>query len=78
VIDLPWLGVLNGHDTSAVIGLRQDCVRAKKAVSADIEATIPVIQPTLGPRCASPATEFEDMICPSISATIEALRRALL
>ena len=66
------------HDTSAVIRLRQDCARAKEALSADTEATIPVMLPKLQTEVRLTRSEFEDMIRPSISATIEALRRALL
>ena len=66
------------HDTSAVIRLRQDCARAKEALSADTEATIPVMLPKLQTEVRLTRGEFEDMIRPSISATIEALRRALL
>src|SRR3954454_10162063 len=66
------------HDTSAVIRLRQDCARAKEALSADTEATIPVMLPKLQTEVRLTRGEFEDMIRPSISATIEALSRALL
>ena len=66
------------HDTSAVIRLRQDCARAKEALSADTEATIPVMLPKLQTEVRLTRSEFEDMIRPAISATIEALRRALL
>jgi molecular chaperone DnaK len=66
------------HDTTAVIRLRQDCARAKEALSADTEATIPVMLPKLQTEVRLTRGEFEDMIRPSISATIEALNRALL
>ncbi|MDD7940220.1 Hsp70 family protein [Actinomycetospora lutea] len=63
--------------TSAVIRLRQDCVLAKEALSADTEATIPVMLPSLQTEVRLTRGEFEDMVRPSISATIASLRRAL-
>ena len=66
------------HDTSAVIRLRQDCARAKEALSADTEAAIPVMLPKLQTEVRLTRGEFEEMIRPSISATIETLNRALL
>ncbi|GAA4910118.1 Hsp70 protein [Actinomycetospora succinea] len=66
------------HDTSAVIRLRQDCARAKEALSADTETTIPVMLPRLQTEVRLTRGEVEEMIRPSISATIEALNRALL
>ncbi|MDD7934477.1 Hsp70 family protein [Actinomycetospora straminea] len=65
------------HATSAVIRLRQDCVLAKEALSADTETTIPVMLPSLQTEVRLTRGEFEDMIRPSITATIASLRRAL-
>ncbi|MDD7938313.1 Hsp70 family protein [Actinomycetospora lutea] len=66
------------HDTSAVIRLREDCVRAKEALSADTETTIPVMLPDLQTEVRLTRGEFEEMIRPSIRATIETLNRTLL
>ncbi|GAA4925202.1 Hsp70 protein [Actinomycetospora succinea] len=63
--------------TSAVIRLRQDCVLAKEALSADTETTIPVMLPSLQTEVRLTRGEFEDMVRPSIAATIASLRRAL-
>ncbi|PVZ07661.1 Hsp70 family protein [Actinomycetospora cinnamomea] len=63
--------------TSAVVRLRQDCVLAKEALSADTDATIPVLLPSQQTEVRLTRGEFEEMIRPSISATISALGRAL-
>jgi molecular chaperone DnaK len=65
------------HATSAVVRLRQDCVLAKEALSADTEATIPVMLPSVQTEVRLTRGEFETMIRPSIGATIASLRRAL-
>ncbi|CAA9282545.1 MAG: FIG00821990: molecular chaperone, partial [uncultured Actinomycetospora sp.] len=63
--------------TSAIVRLRQDCVLAKEALSADTEATIPVLLPNLQTEVRLTRGEFEEMIRPSVTATIAALGRAL-
>jgi actin-like ATPase involved in cell morphogenesis len=63
--------------TAAVVRLRHDCVMAKEALSADTEATIPVMLPDLQTEVRLTRGEFEAMITPAVGATIASLRRAL-
>jgi len=63
--------------TSAVIRLRNECVNAKEALSADTETSIPVLLPDLQTEVRLTRGEFERMIRPAIGATIASLRRAL-
>jgi molecular chaperone DnaK (HSP70) len=62
---------------SAVVRLRQECVLAKEALSADTETVIPVLLPGGPTEVRLTRGEFEEMIRPSIAATIQSLRRAL-
>ncbi|MDN5920844.1 MAG: Hsp70 family protein, partial [Pseudonocardia sp.] len=63
--------------TSAAIRLRQECVLAKEALSADTETTIPVLLPAVQTEVRLTRGEFEDMIRPSVVATVDSMRRAL-
>jgi actin-like ATPase involved in cell morphogenesis len=63
--------------TASAIRLRHECVLAKEALSADTEATIPVLLPALQTEVRLTRGEFETMIQPSVAATVEAMRRAL-
>src|SRR6201995_3556687 len=63
--------------TNAVIRLRNECVTAKEALSADTETSIPVLLPDLQTEVRLTRGEFERMIRPAIGATIASLRRAL-
>jgi molecular chaperone DnaK len=63
--------------TSAVIRLRNECVNAKEALSADTETSIPVLLPELQTEVRLTRGEFERMTRPAIGATIASLRRAL-
>jgi molecular chaperone DnaK len=56
---------------------RRECVEAKEALSADTEVTIPVLLPQVQSEVRLTRAEFEDMIRPQITETVEALRRAL-
>jgi molecular chaperone DnaK (HSP70) len=62
---------------SAVVRLRQECVLAKEALSADTETVIPVLLPSGPTEVRLTRGEFEEMVRPSIAATIQSLRRAL-
>lgn len=76
-------GVVSASDpadvraTSAAIRLRQECVLAKEALSADTETTIPVLLPTVQTEVRLTRGELEDMIRPSVAATVDSMRRAL-
>jgi actin-like ATPase involved in cell morphogenesis len=83
-VDRALDGAVSGLDptdssaTSAIVRLRQDCVLAKEALSADTEATIPVLLPSQQTEVRLTRGEFEDMIRPSVASTIASLQRALL
>jgi molecular chaperone DnaK (HSP70) len=62
---------------AAVVRLRQECVLAKEALSADTETGVPVLLPSVQTEVRLTRGEFEEMISPSITATIGSLHRAL-
>lgn len=62
---------------AALARLREECVEAKEALSSDTEATIPVLLPNLQTEVRLTRGEFEAMVRPTLSDTIDALRRAL-
>jgi molecular chaperone DnaK len=62
---------------AAVGRLRQECNEAKEALSSDTDASIPVLLPNLQTQVRLTRGEFEDMIRPQISMTIDALGRAV-
>jgi YVTN family beta-propeller protein len=68
-----------GHPqtTIALARLRQDCVLAKEALSADTETTIPVFLPNRHFDVRLTRDEFEGMIRAPIESTIGALHRTL-
>jgi len=61
----------------ALARLRQDCVAAKEALSADSEATVPVYLPGGHLDVRLTRTELEDMLRAPVESTISALSRAL-
>ncbi len=61
----------------AVARLRTDCTQAKEALSADTDASIPVLLPNLQTEVRITRAEFEAIVRPSLVDAIEALRRAL-
>jgi actin-like ATPase involved in cell morphogenesis len=74
------LDALDESDTTAMAAvgrLRQECVDAKEALSADTEASIPVLLPNLQTQVRLTRSEFENMIRPQIASSIEALQRAI-
>ena len=76
----PAVGELDPHDPTiltAIARLRQECVEAKEALSADTETVIPVLLPSMQTEVRITRAEFEAMIRPRVSDTIAALRRAL-
>ncbi len=62
---------------AAVARLRADCVEAKEALSADTDATIPVLLPNVQTEVRLTRREFEGLIRPSLVDSIEAMRRAV-
>ncbi len=62
---------------AAVSRLREECVRAKEALSADTDTSIPVLLPNLSTEIRLTRAELEAMVRPALHDTIEALKRAL-
>jgi len=61
----------------ALADLRQDCILAKEALSAEPETTLPVSLPGQRFEVHLPRTDFEDMARASIRSTIDVLSRTL-
>ncbi|MGH3832015.1 MAG: Hsp70 family protein [Pseudonocardiaceae bacterium] len=77
---VPALAELDPTDPAtlaATSALRRECTEAKEALSADTEVTIPVLAPGIQAQVRLVRAEFEDMIRPQVTQTIEALRQAL-
>jgi YVTN family beta-propeller protein len=64
-------------DRTSMVGLRQECVLAKEALSSDTEVTIPVLLPDCNTQIRLTRGEFEDMIRPALADTLVTLRGAL-
>jgi actin-like ATPase involved in cell morphogenesis len=71
---------LNATDpatASALARLRDECREAKEALSSDTDADVPVLLPNLHTEVRLTRPEFEAMIRPRISETIQSLERAI-
>ena len=62
---------------AAVADLRREATAAKEALSHDTEVLIPVVLPGQRTQVRLGRGEFEEMIRPTLSETVEAVRRAL-
>ncbi len=62
---------------SSLARLRRECVDAKEALSSDTEVAIPVLLPSLQTEVRLTRGEFEQLVRPTLSDTVAALRRAL-
>lgn len=62
---------------AALARLRQECVLAKETLSADSDATVPVLLPNVQTQVRITRAEFEDMIRPILRETVDCLERAL-
>ncbi len=62
---------------AAMSRLRNDCVDAKEALSADTEALIPVSFPGLHTEVRLTRSELEGLIRPTLSDSLDATRRAM-
>jgi molecular chaperone DnaK len=62
---------------AALARLRSECVAAKEALSADTEASIPVLLPTIQTEVRLTRGEFEQLVRPPLTDTVAAMRRAL-
>jgi molecular chaperone DnaK len=77
---VPALRELDPEDPAtlaALAALRRECTEAKEALSADTEVTITVLAPEIRTQVRLVRSEFEDLIRPQITETLQALRRAL-
>ncbi|HWR48773.1 MAG TPA: Hsp70 family protein [Pseudonocardiaceae bacterium] len=77
---VPALAELDPTDPTtlaATAALRRECTEAKEALSADTEVTIPVLAPGIQSQVRLVRAEFEDMIRPYVTRTVEALHQAL-
>ena len=71
---------LDPHNSAAQAGvarLREECQRAKEAVSSDTEAVIPVLLPNVQTEIRITRSEFEDIIGPRIRETVTVLERSV-
>src|SRR3954451_7901582 len=57
--------------------LRTECVQAKEALSADTDATIPVLLPTVSTEVRLSRSELEALVRPLLRDSIEAFRRTI-
>jgi molecular chaperone DnaK len=62
---------------AAVARLRDECVQAKEALSADTDVSIPVLLPNISTEVRLTRSELEAMVRPALHDSIEALKRAL-
>ncbi|MFN2535678.1 MAG: Hsp70 family protein, partial [Pseudonocardiaceae bacterium] len=67
----------NPTTLAAMAALRRECSQATQVLSADTEVTIPVTAPGIQTQVRLHRAEFDDMIRPQLSETLQALRRAL-
>ncbi|MEV6848805.1 Hsp70 family protein [Actinoplanes sp. NPDC051411] len=74
---LAELDLSDPQAAAALAALRQECVRAKEALSADTETTIPVLLPHRQFFAPLTRAEFEGMIRAPIESTIGTLVRAV-
>jgi actin-like ATPase involved in cell morphogenesis len=63
-------------DRAAVARLREECVEAKEALSADTDVTIPILL-TVRREVRLTRGEFESMIRPALDPTVDALKRTI-
>ncbi|NUT72706.1 Hsp70 family protein [Pseudarthrobacter sp. C4D7] len=61
----------------ALARLRRECIEAKEALSADSEASIPVLLPGVQQQVRLVRSEFEALIEEPVRETVEALERSL-
>ncbi|WP_127504642.1 Hsp70 family protein [Actinoplanes solisilvae] len=62
---------------AAVARLREECVQAKEALSADTDTSIPVLLPNVVTEVRLTRSELEAMVRPVLYGSVEALKRAI-
>ena len=73
-------GALDRNSPAAIAAaarLRAECVQAKEALSADIDATIPVLLPAASAEVRLTRSELEAMVRPLLQDSVAALRRTI-
>ena len=63
---------------AALVRLRRECIEAKEALSTDTGTTIPVLLPGVQTDVRLTRGEFEQMVRPTLAATVDAMQRALV
>lgn len=82
-VDRSLDGMLSELDTSdpavrsGLVRLREECRRAKEALSTDTDTVVPVVLPTLTTDVRLTRAELESMARPRIAETVTALERAV-
>jgi hypothetical protein len=56
---------------------RRECIEAKEALSIDTQVTIPVLLPHVQSQVSLTRAEFEDLVRPQLTETVQALGRTL-
>jgi actin-like ATPase involved in cell morphogenesis len=67
----------NADVLAAVARIRRECTEAKETLSADTEASVPVLLPGTQGSVRLHRSEFEQLIGPHVEETVAALRRAV-
>ncbi|MEU4422837.1 Hsp70 family protein, partial [Actinoplanes sp. NPDC024001] len=62
---------------AAVARLREECVHAKEALSADTDTSIPVLLPNVVTEVRLTRSELEAMVRPALYGSVEAMNRAI-
>ena len=62
---------------AAMARLNEECVRAKEALSSDLDVSIPVLLPGVATEVRLTRAELENMVRPVLVDTVSALRRTL-
>ena len=75
--DLADLATDDENVIAGLAHLREECVKAKEALSTDTDVSIPVRLPGVHTDVRLTRAEFEEMIRPSLTETVESLRRTL-
>jgi len=76
-LDVGRFGSEDGPNQTAMLRFRAECREAKHALSTDSTATVPVLLPGYSETVQITRGEFETLIDPAISRTIDALQLAI-
>lgn len=76
-VDLDELDLSDAEMAAGLVQLRDECVRAKEALSAENDVAIPVMLPGLHTQVRPTRTELETMVRPGLEETLAALDRTI-